>query len=133
MKRGMSVNRKEEVASIEEYVRAYNSFDIEGIVELLHPDIVFRNVANGEVTVETHGIEPFQQLAQQSAGLFSSRRQTILQYIESDGSIEIEIDYEGTLALDLPNGLKAGDKIQLTGKSIFTFTNGKISSIEDHS
>lgn len=133
MNRGMSVSRKEEIASIEEYVRAYNSFDIEGIVELLHPDIVFRNVANGEVTVETHGIDPFQQLAQQSASLFSRRRQTILQYIESDASNEIEIDYEGTLAVDFPNGLKAGDKIQLTGKSIFTFTNGKISSIEDHS
>ncbi len=133
MKRGMSVNRKEEVACIEEYVRVYNSFDIKGMVELLHPDIVFRNVANGEVTIETHGIEPFQQLAQQSAGLFSSRRQTILQYIESDGRIEVDIDYEGSLAVDLPNGLKAGDKIQLTGKTIFTFTNGKISSIEDHS
>ncbi|MGG4193352.1 nuclear transport factor 2 family protein [Paenibacillus sp. UNC217MF] len=129
----MSVNRKEEVACIEEYVRVYNSFDIKGMVELLHPDIVFRNVANGEVTIETHGIEPFQQLAQQSAGLFSSRRQTILQYIESDGRIEVDIDYEGSLAVDLPNGLKAGDKIQLTGKTIFTFTNGKISSIEDHS
>ncbi|WP_090511542.1 nuclear transport factor 2 family protein [Paenibacillus sp. cl6col] len=129
----MSVNRKEEVACIEEYVRVYNSFDIKGMVELLHPDIVFRNVANGEVTIETHGIEPFQQLAQHSAGLFSSRRQTILQYIESDGRIEVDIDYEGSLAVDLPNGLKAGDKIQLTGKTIFTFTNGKISSIEDHS
>lgn len=133
MKRGMLVNRKEEVASIEEYVRVYNSFDIEGMVGLLHPDIVFRNVANGEVTIETQGIEPFQQLSQQSAGLFASRRQTILQYTESDGSIEVDIDYEGTLAVDLPNGLKAGDKIQLTGKTIFTFRNGKISSIEDHS
>lgn len=32
---------------------------------------------------------------------------------------EIEVIIEGILAVDLPNGLKTGDKIQLKGKSVF--------------
>lgn len=47
--------------------------------------------------------------------------------------VEIQIDYEATLAVDLPNGLKAGSKIQLKGKSIFGFLEEKISLIEDYS
>ncbi|WP_367584473.1 hypothetical protein [Paenibacillus sp. FJAT-26967] len=43
------------------------------------------------------------------------------------------IDYEGILAVDLPNGLKTGDNIQLKGKSVFRIEEGKISLIEDYS
>ncbi|EFM08382.1 conserved hypothetical protein [Paenibacillus curdlanolyticus YK9] len=118
---------------IETYLEAYNAFDIPGIVALLHPKVAFRNFSDGTLTMETNGIEAFQQLAEQSAALFSSRRQTMTSYSASGNRIEIQIDYEATLSADLPNVLKAGDSLQLQGKSIFEITEGKLSLIEDYS
>lgn len=118
---------------IENYLEAYNSFEIERIVELLHKDIIFRNISNGETTTETRGIQAFRELAEQSATMFSSRRQTITDYSDKKEKVEVGIDYEGILAVDLPNGLKSGDKLQLKGKSIFEIKEGKFSLIEDYS
>ncbi|MBY0085584.1 nuclear transport factor 2 family protein [Brevibacillus brevis] len=124
----------EEVKGIvENYVQAYNSFDVEGIVRHLHTDIVFRNYSKGQLDTETKGIEAFRELAEKSAKIFSSRRQTILAYLVMDDKAEVQIDYEGILAIDLPNGLKAGDTLQLKGKSIFMMKEGKVSLIEDYS
>jgi len=35
------------------------------------------------------------------------------------------------LGIDFPNGLKKGQKLELKGKTIFTFKNNKIISISD--
>lgn len=45
--------------------------------------------------------------------------------------IVIGIDYEGVLAADLPNGMKAGEILRLNGKSEFTFRDEKIYRITD--
>jgi ketosteroid isomerase-like protein len=119
---------------IQTYVDAYNSFDIERMLELLHTDIEFRNYANNEVTVETKGIEQFRQTAEQATQLFSQRQQTITNYsIIEDDKMEVEIDYVATLASDLPNGLKAGEKLELKGKSVFQLLDNKIIILEDYS
>ncbi|USB31798.1 nuclear transport factor 2 family protein [Paenibacillus sp. YPG26] len=118
---------------IEKYIEAYNTFDIEGMVGLLDKEILFRNISNGEVDTEIQGIEEFRELAGKSAAMFSNRCQTITGYAAEDDQAEVQIDYEGTLAVDLPNGLKAGDKIHLQGKSVFQIKEGKLTLIEDHS
>ncbi|WP_310551222.1 nuclear transport factor 2 family protein [Paenibacillus glufosinatiresistens] len=118
---------------IEKYVRAYNSFDVEGMIQLLHKDIVFRNFSNGELQTVTRGTEAFRELAEQSSQMFSSRRQTLTAYRASGDQAEVQIDYEGRLAIDLPNGLKAGDTLQLKGKSVFEIKEGRIALIEDYS
>ncbi|MFD2614167.1 nuclear transport factor 2 family protein [Paenibacillus gansuensis] len=118
---------------IEKYIEAYNSFEIVSMVELLHKDILFRNISNGEITTEIRGIQTFRELAEQSSTMFSSRRQTITDYSVINDKIEVGIDYEGTLAVDFPNGLKIGDKLKLAGKSKFEIKEGKISLIEDYS
>ncbi|OPH60055.1 hypothetical protein BC351_19105 [Paenibacillus ferrarius] len=118
---------------IENYLEAYNSFEIEGMVNLLHKDIIFRNISYGETTTETRGIQAFRELAEQSSTMFSSRRQIITEYSVIDDKVEVGIDYEGILAVDLPNGLKIGEKLQLNGKSKFEIEEGKISLIEDYS
>ncbi|MCM3217721.1 nuclear transport factor 2 family protein [Niallia taxi] len=115
------------------YVEAYNSFDIEGMIKLLHNDILFRNISKGEIDTETKGIQEFRDLAEMSSKIFTSRLQTITDFVEIGDLIEVRIEYEGTLADDLPNGLKKDDKIQLKGKSQFGFKEGKISQIEDYS
>ena len=116
---------------IEEYVRAYNAFDVGGMVANLHDEITFKNVSNGEITLEIKGADAFKNQAQQAASFFSEREQKIEDFVFTEGSCEIKIDYQAILASDLPNGLKTGEKIQLKGKSIFRFANGKISEIED--
>ncbi|QDY86340.1 nuclear transport factor 2 family protein [Paenibacillus polymyxa] len=118
---------------IKDYLEAYNSFEIERMVELLHKDIIFRNISNGETTTETRGIQAFRELAEQSSMMFSSRCQTITDYRIISDKVEVGIDYEGILAVDFPNGLKSGDKLQLKGKSTFEIKEGKISLIEDYS
>ncbi|GIO33494.1 MULTISPECIES: nuclear transport factor 2 family protein [Paenibacillus] len=127
------MNSEQTKAIIEAYLNAYNSFDVEGMLNLLHEDVVFRNFANGELNTETKGKEEFRQLAEQSTKIFSSRRQTITDYQTNDDKVKIQIDYEGTLAVDLPNGLKSGETLQLKGKSVFEFKEGKIAVIEDYS
>lgn len=116
---------------IERYIEAYNTFDIETMISTLHPDITFQNISNGEINAETHGIEAFRTLAEQSKGLFTSRKQTIT-YIETNESqTRIDVAFEAILAIDLPNGLKAGETLKLQGHSEFTFCDGKIISIID--
>ncbi|UUZ86259.1 nuclear transport factor 2 family protein [Paenibacillus sp. P26] len=118
---------------IEKYIEAYNAFDVDGMIRLLHNDVVFRNISNGEANMETRGVQAFRELADRSAKMFSARRQTITGYRTEDSKIEVRIEYIGTLAVDLPNGLKTGDHLQLEGKSLFEFKDGKISLIEDYS
>ncbi|WP_338130451.1 nuclear transport factor 2 family protein [Cohnella ginsengisoli] len=91
---------------IDIYIEAYNAFEIAKMVELLHKDIIFRNISNGETTTETRGIQAFKELAEQSSTMFSSRRQTITDYRIVEDKVEVGIDYEGILAVDFPNGLK---------------------------
>ncbi len=118
---------------IRKYVEPYNLFNIDGMVKLLHDDILFRNISNGEIDTETKGKQEFRNLAEKSLKIFSSRQQTIIDYATIDNLVEVQIEYEGILAVDLPNGFKTGDKLQLKGKSQFGFKEGKISLIEDYS
>lgn len=116
---------------IKRYIEAYNAFDIETMMSTLHPDIAFQNISNGEINAETHGIEAFQTLAEQSKGLFTSRKQTITNVETNESQTRIDVTFEAILAVDLPNGLKAGELLQLQGSSEFTFRDGKIVSIVD--
>ena len=119
--------------SIYRYLDAYNNFDIDTMMEVLAKDIRFENVSGGEVNAKTFGKTEFEILARQSAQLFASRKQTAKTIkIEGDSAVA-EIEFEGVLTQDLPNGLKAGDTLSLKGRSEFVFTDGLMSSIVDRS
>ena len=116
---------------MENYVRAYNDFDIEAMTANLDDEIIFRNISDGETTLELVGRDAFTKQAEQAAEIFSEREQKIENMIFKNEICEIEIDYRATLVADLPNGSKAGDKIELKGKSVFHFRDDKISKITD--
>jgi hypothetical protein len=118
---------------IEEYIAAYNRFDVEGMTLHLHSNIEFRNIADGEVTHSIMGIEGFKLQAVEAAHYFSEREQRITGFTLNGNEAEVTIDYSGTLAVDLPNGLRAGEKLELQGRSLFTFEGDQIIRIEDHS
>lgn len=116
---------------IENYISSYNNFDVENMLKDLDENIVFKNVSDGEVNLTTAGMSEFRRQAEQAKNLFSEREQKITDWNFGENEVEIGIAYRGTLAADLPNGLRSGSKIELTGKSIFRFVNDKIISIED--
>ena len=53
------MEKSEKENLIERYVRAYNDFDVDGMVALLHPEITFQNVSGGEVNAATSGLPSF--------------------------------------------------------------------------
>lgn len=118
---------------IERYLSAYNAFDIDGMMATLHPDIEFENVSGGEVNASASGAGEFRQMAEQATKLFSSRCQTITAFEINEKRALVDIAYEGMLAADLPNGMKAGQTLTLNGRSEFEFKAGKIVRIADYS
>ena len=118
---------------IDRYVTAYNQFDVEGMLALMHPDVEFRNVAAGEVTVSSHGREEFRALAERAVTLFASRRQTVREYGDDGVRAWITVDYEGVLAADLGPELQAGTTLRLSGRSTFELRDGLIVQLVDES
>jgi hypothetical protein len=125
------MDRNEMQQIIEDYIAAYNRFDVEGMIRHLHPEIEFRNLADGEVTHAIKGIEGFKLQALETTHYFSQREQRITNLAINGNQAEATIDYSGTLAVDLPNGLQAGEQLSLQGRSLFTFDEGQIIRIED--
>lgn len=107
--------------------------DVPGMLALLHEVIVFENVSNTAGITATTGRAEFEALAKQSLNIFKSRRQVIRSLTLGDRTAAAEIEYAGVLAIDLPNGLKAGDTLSLRGVTVFAFSDSKISRISDYS
>lgn len=120
-------------AMIEQYVKAYNNFDVVGMIQDLHHDVIFENISDNEVTLEIQGLEAFQKQAEMARHFFSSRRQQISNWHFSQQLITIDIEYRATLATDFPNGMKKGDSLHLNGQSCFQFKDDKIIRITDKS
>ena len=118
---------------IENYIQAYNAFDIEGMCRDMSGEVIFQNVANGEVNLETKGIAAFREQADKAKKFFSEREQKITDIEMGTGSASVLIDYTGVLATDLSENMKAGDTLRLKGKSIFHFQDDKIIRIIDES
>jgi hypothetical protein len=120
-------------ALIETFIRAYYDFDVDTMVSLMHAECSFRDVSGGQVNASADGLAQFRELAERSKALFSSRRQTITGYREQGDTVTVDIAYEGILKVDLPNGLKAGQPLQLTGRSVYELQDGLIFRLIDYS
>lgn len=118
---------------IKQYIQAYNDFDIDNMLIRLHPSIIFKNISNGEVDLITVGRDEFKVQAQKAVSYFRHREQLISDLKIQDQWAEVTVDYKGTLAIDLPNGMKKGETFQLKGRSVFCFEDDLIISIEDYS
>jgi len=116
---------------VENYIRAYNNFDIKNMLKDMDERVIFRNISGGAVNLTTNGIEELRKQAEYAKELFSEREQKITGLKFGENEVEAEIAYRGTLAADLPNGLKQGSRIALNGKSIFRFDGDKIIEIQD--
>ncbi len=125
------MTHEEKLGLIERYLHAYNTFDTEGMLAVIHPDIVFKNISCGEVNATASGKDEMRRLAEQSKDLFISRRQTVTHFEANDDQASADVAFTGVLAADLPNGMKKGETLKLTGRSEFRFRDGKICKITD--
>lgn len=114
------------------YVEAYNQMDAKNMIADFSDDIIFKNVMNGEKTMELQGIEEFKKQAIEALSYFSEREQVIESITHNYSTTDISITYRAIAAMDFPNGLKKGEEISLDGKSIFEFSDdGKIIRLTD--
>ncbi len=118
---------------VKNYVASYNNFDVDGMIRDCHQDVIFENTSNGVVDLRTEGLKAFKVQAKSAKQYFKERTQMITSWMHKNTTITIDIDYKAILALDLPNGLKAGDSLELKGQSEFEFLDGKIKKITDKS
>lgn len=118
-------------ALVDHYIDAYNGKDIDDMLVGIHPQVEFKNISAGVVNASTNGIEELWALAQQSLSLFSERSQKI-EAFELNGPVAVAtIAFRAVVAADLPNGLKKGQVINLSGRTEFEFQDGAISKITD--
>jgi hypothetical protein len=118
---------------IRRYIEAYNTFDIDLMLSLIHPDVRFKNLSNGEMNAQAVGKSEFESLARQSATLFKTRTQSVKSLEINGDKATVEINFVAVLAKALSSDLKAGDKLALQGKTKFIFKGGLIWSIVDES
>ena len=116
---------------VDRYIAAYNAFDIDGMMALVHTDIEFSNISGGTVTASASGIDRFRQLAEQTKTIFVSRRQTMTHFSSDGDRCVVQVSFEGVLAVDLPDGRMAGDTLSLAGRSEMSFRDGRIISLTD--
>ncbi|WP_125717963.1 nuclear transport factor 2 family protein [Flavobacterium ustbae] len=121
----------EKVKTIQNYIEAYNQFDVNKMIADFNESIIFENVQNGEINMSLNGIEDFKAQAEKAKDYFSVRKQTIQSFTHDSNAVTIEIDYYAVLAMDFPNGLKAGQELNLKGKSVFEFLDNKIVKLTD--
>jgi ketosteroid isomerase-like protein len=118
---------------VDRYLDAYNRKDVEAMLATMHPAVVFENHTAGVLGVRTQGLAELRQLAEASRQLFSARRQTITDWQQRGDRAFAQILFEGTFAVDLPNGVRAGQSISLIGRSEFHQHEGRLDFIADHS
>lgn len=123
------MNSRERI--IQDYVDAYNAFDIDKMVADLDENAKFVNISDGIVNMSLIGLNAFREQAEHSRNLFSTRSQTIKSFLHKEDETEIEIDYHGVLAIDLPDGPKKGEELRLQGRSVFRFSGNKIVELTD--
>jgi hypothetical protein len=123
-------NEKKEII-IQNYLAAFNNFDLEGMMADFGEGILFKNVSKHHEELESYGITTFKKQAIFARKIFSSRKQLPLAFYHENERTLVDISYEATIGMDLPNGMKEGQKIQMSGKSIFEFEEGKITVLTD--
>jgi len=103
------------------------------MITYLHPEIEFKNISSGVENAHTKGIEEFRRLANKSIEMFIEREQKIISYTELADFVNVEINFRAKPAIGLPNGLKAGEYLEMKGKSKYVFENNLIKLLFDES
>ena len=108
---------------IARYIQSYNARDIDGMLDCVTDDVVFENISNAGGSMRLDGKEMMRQVAELSGNAFSYRRQRLINVVTGGGKA----------AVDLPNGVKAGETVKVRGASFFEFRGNLLCRIADYS
>lgn len=125
------MEKEEMKKTIDEYVMAYNSFDIEGMLKDIHENVKFRNIIGCDISPDLNGKNDLKIQLLQAKNMLKERELKITDQEFGDNWVENKVKFTGILAADVPKGPKEGEKMELKGRSIFHFKNRKIILIED--
>jgi len=75
--------------------------------------------------------DEFESMAKMGAAAFEKREQKPIHSITVGNTTHIAIEYMATVAKDLPNGWKAGQKLSFKGASSFRIKENKIVKLID--
>ena len=120
-------------ALIERYISSYNARDIDGMLACVTNDVIFENISNTGQSMRLEGKDAMGQVAELSCNAFSYRRQRLISLVHSPDRAAAEVEFEGKAAVDLPNGVRAGETMKLRGASFFEMRGGLLSRIADYS
>jgi ketosteroid isomerase-like protein len=115
-----------------DYIRCYNEKNIGGMLDLFTEDVVFESISSMTGIISVKGKENLRKLAEKSADVFAERRQNLTTMILDENNIAVEVEYWAKLAMDLPDGKKAGEEVEFRGASFFTIRDGCISRLTDY-
>lgn len=118
---------------ITRYISCYNSRDIEGMLDCVTDDVVFENISNTGQSMRLEGKPAMRQVAELSGNAFSYRRQRLVNLVVTDEKAAAEVEFEGKAAVDLPNGVAAGETVKIRGASFFEMRGGLLSRVADYS
>lgn len=118
---------------VEAYITAYNAMDVDGMLAVLAEDVVFKNYSSATLTAEASDKAGFEELARLGVSAFKERRQTVQKAVTSGETTVLTIRYDAIVAMDLPNGWRAGQKLEFDGTSEFQVRGDKIVHITDRS
>lgn len=115
---------------IQNYLDAYDRKDVAALAACVADDVVFENVSNAGQGMTIRGPAAFIALAERSAGMFTTRRQTIRNAVVAGDQVALEVDWTGTPAIDL-GPMKAGEPVAMRGASFMTIADGRLTRIVD--
>ncbi len=118
---------------IEHYLQAYNSFDVAGMLKDLHDEVEFEHISGGQISMAIRGKKAFKEQAQAATAYFKERSQEVIAWHFDGDLVLVDIDYRGVLAIDFPNGMRAGETLRLKGQSVFSFLGDQVIKIQDKS
>ncbi len=78
---------------VESYIDAYNSFDVERMMQHLDDAPIFENVAGDEVNLHIEGLDAFKKQAKEATQYFSERKQTVESWTFGEEEVQIKISY----------------------------------------
>ena len=118
---------------IRRYIASYNDRDIDAMLACVTDDVVFENISNAGQSMRLDGKAMMRQVAEVSGNAFSYRRQRLINLVTSETKAAAEIEFEGRAAVDLPNGVRAGETVKVRGASFFEFRGPLLCRIADYS
>ena len=118
---------------IRRYIASYNDRDIDAMLACVTDDVVFENISNAGQSMRLDGKLMMRQVAEVSGNAFSYRRQRLINLLTSETKAAAEIEFEGRAAVDLPNGVRAGETVKVRGASFFEFRGPLLCRIADYS